>query len=109
MNKLLLAFFIIANSALAADGIINGGTVTYVAAYETTDDSTRIFIRINGSQRVGPNPDYPDTNCELWTYTKDVYSLALTAKSTGQKVNIAYVANGDNHAYCKVRYIALTD
>jgi hypothetical protein len=92
---------------LASDGVVTGGEVTAVRAYEKADGSTAIFLAINGNSRVGPNPLAPSTNCELWTYTKDVYSLALTAKTSGQRVNIRYVARGDNDAYCKVRYMEI--
>ncbi|MDM3869727.1 hypothetical protein QSV34_00025 [Porticoccus sp. W117] len=94
----------------AADGIVNAGVITKVRAYETSDGSTVVYLQINGQNRVGPNPDIPSVNCELWTYTKEVFSIALAAKSSGKKVNIRYIprGNGDD-AFCKVRYLEIID
>lgn len=101
-----VAFFISALS-FSADNTVNGATVTTVRAYEKSDGSTQVFIALNGNNRVGPNPDAPSVNCELWTYTNQVFSLALAAKTSGQKINVAYVAAGTGDGYCKVRYFEI--
>ena len=93
----------------ATDGIVSGATVTTVRAYETNDGSTRIFIALNNHSRVGPNPDVPSVDCELWTYTKQVFSVALAAKASGQKVNVVYVPGDTSDAYCKVRYFEMVN
>ena len=107
MYKLLVLLVVTPTLVFAVDGNVSQGEVTTVRAYETGDDSTSVFIGINGQSRVGPNPEATGTNCELWTYSRNVLSVALVAKSSGQKVNIAYVANGSNPAFCKVRYMSL--
>ncbi|UTW46451.1 hypothetical protein KFE80_06120 [bacterium SCSIO 12696] len=110
--KLLVAtaFYLAALPVNAADGAINAGVVTKVRAYEASDGSTRVYLQINGKNRVGPNPDAPSVNCELWTYTKEVFSIALAAKASGKKVNIRYIprGNGDD-AFCMVRYLEVID
>lgn len=92
----------------SAENVVNGAIVTTVRAYETTDGSTRVFIAVNGNNRIGPNPDVPSVNCELWTYTDQVFSLALAAKASGQKVNMVYVPTGTGDALCKVRYFEIS-
>mgnify|MGYP006194032367 CR=1 FL=1 len=108
--KYLVGLFAIAVSitSYAADLTVNGATVTTVRAYERNDGTTQVFIALNGHSRVGPNPDVPSINCELWTYTGQVFSTALAAKASGQKVNVAYVAAGTGDAYCKVRYLEIS-
>lgn len=99
----------LATFSYSSDNTINGATVTTVRAYEKSDGTTQVFIALNGNGRVGPNPDVPSVNCELWTYTNQVFSLALAAKTSGQKVNVAYVAAGTGDAYCKVRYFEIAE
>lgn len=107
MYKSLVLLAVIPALVFAVDGNVSQGKVTKVRVYETGDDSTSVFIGINGLSRVGPNPEATGTNCELWTNSRNVLSVALIAKSSGQKVDIAYVANGSNPAFCKVRYLSL--
>jgi len=95
------------NLCFAVDNTVSNATVTTVRAYEKSDGSTQVFIALNGNSRVGPNPEVPSVNCELWTYTDQVFSLALAAKASGQKINVAYVAAGTGDAYCKVRYFEI--
>ncbi|MES2820997.1 MAG: hypothetical protein V4812_18635 [Pseudomonadota bacterium] len=86
----------------SAENTISGAVVTAVRAYETHDGSTRAFIAVNGQGRVGPNPDAPSVNCQLWTYTNQVLGLALAAKTSGQKVNITYVSTTAGDEFCNV-------
>ena len=91
--------------SIAADGVKDNAEVTGIVVYESSDNTTNVKLNINGQSRIGPNPVAPSTNCELWTNSDSVYSAALTAKTTGAKVNIRYIARGDNDAFCKVRYL----
>lgn len=102
--------FAMSSNIMAANRLlVEGVKVTGVRSYETTDGTTSVFLTINGLGRVGPNPDVPSVNCELWTYSKNVFSVALAAKTSGQKVNIDYVASGTGDAFCKVRYLEVVE
>lgn len=112
MKKVLLCIVLLAMSSttMAANRLlVEGAKVTSVRSYETTDGTTNVYLSINGQGRIGPNPDVPSVNCELWTNSKNVFSIALAAKSSGQKVNIDYVAAGTSDAFCKVRYLEVIE
>ncbi len=106
MPALILMFPTVAK---AADGVVNDGLITLVRAYETSDGSTSVFLGVNGRRRVGPNPDEPAVDCELWTNSEQVYSLALTAKTSAQRVNVRYVPRGENKEFCTVRFLELIE
>ena len=108
LKKLLfIALLTFANMSFAADLTVSGAKVTRVQVYETTDDSTNVWIHLNGNSRVGPNPDNTSTTCELWTNNKTVYSTALSAFMSGKKVTVSYVDRGDGTYWCKVRHLSV--
>lgn len=110
--KILFTILLIASplQLLANHLYVTTATVTEVRAYETSDGSTNVFIGVNNNSRVGPNPNNTSVNCELWTFSKDVLSIALTAKASGQKVKISYVPREDTgDEFCKVRSFALRE
>ena len=102
---ILLAAF--TSFGYAADGSITDAEVNGLVVYEVSDDATRVKLIVNNQSRVGPNPDSPSTDCELWTDNASVYAAALTAKTTGNKVKIVYTARGDAPEFCSVRYLQL--
>ena len=91
----------------AATLTISDATVTLVQVYETPDDSTRVWLHLNGNSRVGPNPVNASTTCELWTDNQAVYSAALAALMSGKKVAVDYMDRGEGTYWCKVRHFAV--
>ena len=106
---ILLILVLFSEPVFSADKTVLGATVTTVRAYERADGASQVFIALNGYSRVGQNPDVPSVNCELWTYTKEVFSLALAAKASGNKINVGYVASGTGDTFCKVRYFEISE
>jgi hypothetical protein len=109
MKKCLaLALFIFTcNTALANTLNLNDAVVTRVQVYETTDNSTNVWIHLNSNSRVGPNPVNSEYSCELWTKDKGVHSTALAAMMAGKKVDVSYVDRGEGTHWCKVQMLAV--
>ncbi|UTW44712.1 hypothetical protein KFE80_09935 [bacterium SCSIO 12696] len=104
ITSILLATLGLLTSVLSSASTLNvtNATVTRVQAYETTDNSTNVWIHLNGNGRVGPNPINTGTTCELWTNNKTVYSTALAALMSGKKVEVYYADRGEGTLWCKV-------
>ncbi len=105
----ILSILLVSSYAFSAERSVVGAKITTVRAYERSDGSTQIYLAVNNRSRVGPNPSIPSVDCELWTHTKEVFSVALAAKASGQMVNIVYVPWDNGDAYCKVRYLEITE
>ncbi|NOU52143.1 hypothetical protein HG263_16560 [Pseudoalteromonas sp. JBTF-M23] len=87
---------------------MRAATISSMKVYETPDDTVNVWINVNGSSRIGPNPDNPSVTCELWTNSKLVHSSALAALMGEKKVNIWYVDRGDKSHWCKVKVLEVT-
>jgi hypothetical protein len=109
MNRTLfsLVLIIFTNLSVAATLTVNDVSITRVQAYETANDSINVKLYVNGSGRVGPNPDNQTETCELWTSDSTVHSTAMTALVAGKKVSIRYIPRGDNVHFCQVNYLAI--
>lgn len=83
-------------------------SVTKVQVYETGNDTANVWLHLNGSSTVGPNPVNPSTNCELWTNDKLVHSTALAALMAGKKVTVRYRDRGEGTMWCKVYDLSVT-
>lgn len=101
-TMLMLGLLITSGSSIAANLSITNAVVTRVQVYETTDNSTNVWIHLNGDGRVGPNPVNTSNTCELWTYDKGVHTTALTALMSGKKVEVTYTDRGEGTYWCKV-------
>jgi len=112
MKKLLISSILLIASlqvsyAEVPDIEVFDASVTAVRVYETAEGSTSGVISLNGNYQVGPNPEHPETNCELWSHNSNVIKAALQAKATNASVHVAYVNNGSNPAFCKVRFFVV--
>ena len=96
-------------SSFAAHLVVSKAEITTVRIYERADGSTNSYIGVNNRKRVGPNPNGSGVDCELWTNTDQVFTTALAAKVSGQKVNIKYRPRGDNNAACVVTYLEIIE
>ena len=104
MKKILIfiIFYFFCNSVIASKLTITDAHVTSVRVYETDDDKVNVWLFINGSSRIGPNPSNKSVTCELWTHDKIVHSTALAALMSGNKVTIQYQDRGDKSYWCRV-------
>ena len=92
----------------AADLTVTNASVTKVQVYETADDSVSVWLHLNGSSRVGPNPVNARETCELWTNDRAVHSTALAALMAGKKVTVTYIDRGEGTFWCKVKTLAVS-
>jgi len=99
---LFFSLFLFSTEAFSADLTVTDATVTRVQVYETSDDTTRVWIHLNGNSRIGPNPENSAYTCELWTYDKSVHATALSALMTGKKVSVIYRDRGEATYWCKI-------
>jgi hypothetical protein len=104
-----LFFAALSPTASAVDLSVSGAQVTRVQVYETSNNTAQVWIHLNGTGRVGPNPTNGSVTCELWTYDKTVHATALTAMLTGKRVDVTYVDNSNGSFYCKVHALAIVD
>lgn len=98
---------IFSSSLHATELTVTDALVTKVQVYETSDNSTVVWLHLNGSGIVGPNPANPSQNCELWTNSTLVHSTALAALMAGKKVTVRYVDRGEGTYWCKVRDLSI--
>lgn len=103
LSCLLMAWFVSAQQLT-----VSNATVTAVQAYESAGDAARVWIYLNGSSRVGPNPVNQSVTCELWTNNKVVHSTALAALMSGKKVRVVYEDRGEGTYWCKVYSFRIT-
>ncbi len=104
---LLLASLVLPVVSTAADLTVSNVTITKVQVYETADESVNVWLHVNGSSRIGPNPENSNETCELWTNDSTVYSTALAALMSGKKVTIRYVDRGEGTYWCIVKDLAV--
>lgn len=71
---LFFALFLMTSEAFSADLMVTDATVTKLQVYETSNDTTSVWIHLNGNSRVGPNPVNSAYTCELWTYDRSVHA-----------------------------------
>ncbi|KAF7781527.1 hypothetical protein PRUB_b0778 [Pseudoalteromonas rubra] len=110
MKSVFFILLLVFNSnVLSADRLVSNANVTSLKVYETNDDSVNVWMVINGSGRIGPNPDNPAVTCELWTKSSSVHGAALAALMSKKKVNIWYVDRGDKSHWCKVKLLEVLD
>ena len=108
-KKLLLPMFIgiFSSSIHATDLTVTDALVTKVQVYETSNDTVSVWLHLNGSSRVGPNPANLSNTCELWTNDKTVHSTALAALMAGKKVTVRYIDRGEGTHWCKVKDLSV--
>ena len=107
-NFLIVLVLIFPTVAAATSLSVANARVTTVQVYETTDNSTSVWIHLNGSSRVGPNPVNASVTCELWTNDRNVHSIALSALVSGNKVTVSYVDRGQGTYWCQVQTFAIS-
>ncbi|MDM3871232.1 hypothetical protein QSV34_07670 [Porticoccus sp. W117] len=95
------------NFVSAAELTVVEKKVTKVQVYERNDGTVSAWIHLDGNSRIGPNPDNPNTTCELWTYDKAVHATALAALLSGKKVTVRYVDRGEGTYWCKVKDLSI--
>jgi len=106
-QALIVTLFLSLSSVAIADPrIVTNARVTRVQTYEN-NSSPNVWIHLNGSSRVGPNPSNASVTCELWTTDKTVYATALSAMLTDKLVDVAYVDNSNGSYWCKVQSLAI--
>lgn len=93
--------------SVAEDLSLSAARVSRVQVYETADESTRVWLWLNGSSRVGPNPTNASVTCELWTTSKAVHATALAAMLSGKRVDVTYSDNSNGSFWCKVTNLAI--
>lgn len=98
----LLALASISTGAVADNLTVTGAKVTKVQVYEGINNSTEVWIHLNGSPRIGPNPNNSSYTCELWTKNKNVLAVALAAQMSGQKIEAVYADRGEGTYWCSV-------
>ncbi|TMP38419.1 hypothetical protein [Pseudoalteromonas rubra] len=108
-NVFFMLFLLIACDVLSAERLVSNASVTSLKVYETNDDSVRVWMHINGSARIGPNPENPEVTCELWTNSSLVHGSALAALMGKKKVNIWYADRGEKSHWCKVKVLEVLD
>jgi hypothetical protein len=108
MKRICLFVTAAACSGLAfADPLsVTGARVTRVQTYET-GNTPNVWIQLNGSSRVGPNPTNPAVTCELWSTDKMVVATALSALLADKRVDVTYVDNSNGSFWCKVQALAI--
>lgn len=95
--------------SMAADYLtVSNAVVTAVQVYERPDDSVMVWLHLNGSGRVGPNPVNAQETCELWTKDKAVHATALAALMSGKKVTVRYADRGEGTCWCNVVDFTIT-
>lgn len=110
-KKIILSFalFLLNLEAFSAELTVTDATVTKVQVYETSNDTTNVWIHLNGNSRVGPNPENSTYTCELWTYNSSVHATALSAMMSGKKVSVVYRDRGEGTYWCKVYNFSITN
>lgn len=93
--------------SMASPLTVNNATVTKVRVYETADNGTTAWIHLNNKSNVGPNPANTSNECELWTNNQSVYSAALAALMSGNKVDVSYRDRGEGTYWCNVRSLSV--
>lgn len=69
----IIGLLLVSSISIASNLNVSNANVMKVQVYETTDNSTNVWIHLNGSGRVGPNPVNTSSTCELWTKDSGVH------------------------------------
>src|SRR5262245_19822639 len=110
MTRILIAAISLSVASLAAadSRSVANARITRVQTYENSNTPS-VWIHLNGSSRVGPNPANSGVTCELWTTDKTVYTTALAAMLADKPVDVTYVDNSNGSYWCKVQVLAIVN
>ncbi len=91
----------------ANTSVIENADITNLRFYDKPGGKTHGLIILNNERLLAINPDDNTTPCQLWTSSETVFDSARLALTKGMKVDVTFVARGDEGKSCQVNNIAV--